>query len=753
MSAFDAGGLLEILGRASLQGALFIAAVWIVCRLFPRLPAAVRCGLWWAACLKLLVGLVWVTPVELPVLPAAVEEETAVAIRRGGSGRWEGARPALLGTAPASEGGSSPRPPVQTRPSEKTWRELLPISLLAGWGAGLLIHFGLLVREVRRTRRIVRRSEPVRTDWIAAVFAELRERLGLSRSPGLRGSADVDTPQAVGLVYPLVLLPSPGLDGLSPSELSMTLCHELAHVRRKDLWLGWVPALAQRIFFFHPLAALAAREYALAREAACDAEVLRVLGTAPRDYGRLLLRWGVAPRETGLAAAGASPSLRNLKRRLQMLQHSSNGARRPSAWWWLAGAAALAALIPFQMVAQEEAPAAPEAAEVHPAPPDAPAPPELPPPPPAKLGEIPPPPPAEAPPPPPAPAPVTPPAPPAAVAGVTPEAMAESVRGGIAGGVAGGVRGGVEGGVAGGIAEGVRGGVVGGVPGVAAVPPVPTVAPVPGVAPVPRVKSVGALAPVPGVAPTPRPTPTPRTPGAHGKLQAPPPPPPAPPAPPKPPKPPKPAPKESSFHWSMDDDGNSWILFSGKDNVTMSGSSDDLKRVKRLYRESDGEMLWFRRDGKEYVVRDAATLKAVKDLWKPVTELGKQQAKLGAEQARLGSQQAELGGQQAALGAKQAALGAQMAALSAEQARKGSEAEDAEYERRAREIGRQMEELGRQQEELGRQQEKYGAPQEELGRQQEELGRKQEAASKKAENETRALLDRAIANGVAQPVG
>ena len=56
--------------RSSLQGALFIGAVWLACRLFPRLPAAVRCGLWWAACLKLLVGLVWIAPVEVPLLPA-----------------------------------------------------------------------------------------------------------------------------------------------------------------------------------------------------------------------------------------------------------------------------------------------------------------------------------------------------------------------------------------------------------------------------------------------------------------------------------------------------------------------------------------------------------------------------------------------------------------------------------------------------------------------------------------------------------
>src|SRR4028119_451268 len=62
--------VLEALGRASLQGAAAIAVVWLVCRLFPRLPASLRCGLWWLASLKLLIALVWIEPIPLPLLPA-----------------------------------------------------------------------------------------------------------------------------------------------------------------------------------------------------------------------------------------------------------------------------------------------------------------------------------------------------------------------------------------------------------------------------------------------------------------------------------------------------------------------------------------------------------------------------------------------------------------------------------------------------------------------------------------------------------
>ena len=77
----------------------------------------------------------------------------------------------------------------------------------------------------------------------------------------------------------------------------MALAHELMHVRRRDVLLGCIPALAERLYFFHPLARLAAREYVIAREAACDAAVVRALDVPADDYGRLLLRLGVTRRD------------------------------------------------------------------------------------------------------------------------------------------------------------------------------------------------------------------------------------------------------------------------------------------------------------------------------------------------------------------------------------------------------------------------------------------------------------------------
>jgi bla regulator protein blaR1 len=754
MSAFEA--IIEALLRSSLQGALFIAAVWLVCRLFPRLPAAVRCGLWWAACLKLLVGLVWISPVELPLLPAAADS-AGVSHRIVAGAVKALTSPALLsrplpspltgrGGRTATDSGSLfPSPGEGGRegagegPGVRAW-EGEPKGMRGGWGsealallwlAGLAALSAKALRQLRVTRRVIRLSEPVREGWIRTAFAELCARLALRRSPELRGSAEVRTPQAIGLRRPLVLLPKSGLALLSRAEVSMTLCHELVHLRRGDLWLGWVPALAHRIFFFHPLAALAAREYAIAREAACDAEVLRLLGTAPQAYGRLLLRWGVAPRETGLAAAGASPSLQNLKRRLQMLQQTSTNKRRLSGWWWLAGAVVLAGLIPLRIVAQQPAPEAQAetAAEVAEAP--------------------------EAPDPVLAPAPEDAPLPPSLADGI-PGGIEGGVPGGVEGGIPGGVEGGVAGGVEGAIAGGVEGGVAGGVhPVVAPIPSRPALAPVAGTPPA-TLPALPALPPArrgpagalpapralpgtPPVAPAPaalaRPgqgpvamaalAPTPATPRAQVA-----PPPPVPPVPPVPPK-------NHGVSYRYSDDGDSWVLLYGNGSSTMSGSIDSIQKVKRLRGSSKEDILWYRHDGKEYVVRDAAVLERAKEIFRP-------QMELGAKQGELGGRQGALGAKQGALGAKQGALGAEIAAL-AVKGIGGDGEDDPDLEKRQEEIDRQQKELGRQQAELGRQQAA-------LGKQQAELGRQQAAATEKAEKELRALMEQAIRSGAAQPI-
>src|SRR5579863_5782828 len=381
-----ATALLRQLAQAALWGTLFALAVWVLCRLAPRMPVGLRCALWWLASLKLLLGLAWPAPLTIPLLPPAVAaaaggwlatapaarlrttQDDAIAgiatARLSGelaalpppasAGIAREAPPPTSGAArivmpgvaalalPAASASGSPAPPpplsslasAAANPMPAPVSPWWPLALAALWLSGVARQLVLTAGELRRVRAFLARSAPVRDERLLRLALDLGSALGLgavevrTAPPG----SELQAPLTAGALRPVVVLPAAALDRLSASELAMTLGHELMHARRRDLLWGWIPAAAARLFFFLPPAALAAREYALAREAACDAAVLRLLGATPESYGRLLLRLGVrnpsGARRSRMAdlaqaatAGGAAPSLQQLKRRLEMLQH------------------------------------------------------------------------------------------------------------------------------------------------------------------------------------------------------------------------------------------------------------------------------------------------------------------------------------------------------------------------------------------------------------------------------------------------
>lgn len=331
--------LLERLVWTSLQATVLIGAVAATIHWLPRLSASARCLLWWLVSVQLLLGLVWHAPIALPLAPPEPAAVSTIAstplVARNGSA------PSAGTVAPTMTVAATPSLVAQiTQVAARHARS----ALLAAWLAGLVLALVPLIAPWRRARAQRRHSTPAVDPTLLALCARRSRELGLARSPALRVCAAIDSPQVIGLWRPTVLLPAAHV--LSAGELAMALDHELAHLRRGDLWMAWAPALAQRLFFFHPLVHWAMREYALHREAACDAQVLQHAHAAPQDYGRLLLRLGVShPLHAGLA--GASPTFDNLKRRLTMLQHIEPSSRMRG--WLLVLAVAAIGLVPYRV--------------------------------------------------------------------------------------------------------------------------------------------------------------------------------------------------------------------------------------------------------------------------------------------------------------------------------------------------------------------------------------------------------------------
>ena len=334
-----AGTLLD----ASIAGSAAIVCAWVACR-YAALPPRWQAVVWWAASLKLLLAMVTLPAVRIPLLPAP---EPAL----------EHAARAMARVAPAPEmvwRGPSPSAGQETAMAARGARDTAIRVLAWLWMAGVAYGGARLVITHGRLRRVRRRAVPADAE-VTGIVRTLAHRARLSGAPLALISEDVDVPQIVGAWHPAIVLPASAVGAWGRDDLRMAVAHELAHIRRRDLVWGWIPVLAESVFFFHPLARLAAREYVVARESACDADALAATHASPDEYGRLLVRLGVRNGGYALAAQGASTSRSVLSRRLKMLVHTRTQTTHRT---WVVLAVAAAALVPLQLTARDAEPAA-----------------------------------------------------------------------------------------------------------------------------------------------------------------------------------------------------------------------------------------------------------------------------------------------------------------------------------------------------------------------------------------------------------
>lgn len=351
--------LLMRLGWTSVQSVVLATLVWGACRLLPTLPAATRCRLWWLVAAQAVLGLVWNSPLELAVLPAPAAAPVLPALAAPVAESTMRLLPGALDTA------------AMAAPQAATWS--WSMLLLAAWAAGVAVMLLHSLRGYRASRALVDAAMDCTDASLQQALQLAADAHGLRRAPRLKLSAQIRSPQLIGPWRPVLLLPARELPRMAADDLDMALTHELIHLQRRDLWWGLLPALAQHLFFFHPLVHLAAREYALAREEACDGAVVAGHGHCRHDYGRLLVQLGVAPRPA-VGVASASPNFRSLKRRLLSLQQTRRFPRVAAVA--ITAIFVLVGVAPLRLVAAAAPPPppSPPAAPSEPPPPPPPAP-------------------------------------------------------------------------------------------------------------------------------------------------------------------------------------------------------------------------------------------------------------------------------------------------------------------------------------------------------------------------------------------
>ncbi len=159
--------------------------------------------------------------------------------------------------------------------------------LAAAWLLGALLQIVLLTRALRYNR-ILRRRAGWATEELHRQANELAKRMGMNRDVSVRLSSEVGSPQTVGTLAPMIVLPTSWQTQATSSMVSHALAHELAHIKRGDHWWVWLQFGARIAFSLNPTIWYVISQMNSEREAACDDWALS-LGTSPKRYASSLL--------------------------------------------------------------------------------------------------------------------------------------------------------------------------------------------------------------------------------------------------------------------------------------------------------------------------------------------------------------------------------------------------------------------------------------------------------------------------------
>lgn len=171
---------------------------------------------------------------------------------------------------------------------------------LAGWVwltgfALVLFRFAL---GSARMRWIAQRSRRVEGGPWLRLAQRLAAIVGVNRRVTFLEGSTAAMPMTWGILRPRVLLPG-AVNQWPVARQRVVLLHELAHVKRRDCLTQLLAQIACAIYWFNPLAWLAARRLQAERERACD-DIVLAAGTRGSEYADHLLDIARAMRSSTL---------------------------------------------------------------------------------------------------------------------------------------------------------------------------------------------------------------------------------------------------------------------------------------------------------------------------------------------------------------------------------------------------------------------------------------------------------------------
>lgn len=160
-------------------------------------------------------------------------------------------------------------------------------ALLLLWIAGVVAMSALVVRRAAAACRCVDGS-PGANHLMNDILLYCRKRMRIKTPVQLRVCTNGTRPAVCGLIRPVILVPSNLAPTLGSRHLRAVLLHQLAHVKRCDLWVNLLQNVVQVLYFYNPFLWLANAVIRRLREEAADETVLETVGEEDGIYAQRL---------------------------------------------------------------------------------------------------------------------------------------------------------------------------------------------------------------------------------------------------------------------------------------------------------------------------------------------------------------------------------------------------------------------------------------------------------------------------------
>ncbi|MBN1972192.1 MAG: leucine-rich repeat protein [Sedimentisphaerales bacterium] len=161
-------------------------------------------------------------------------------------------------------------------------------SVFLCWLTFVVIMVMLLIQKTFFVKRLINQSQEA-DGKMKNTLKKASLQMGIRTKIALRISETVLSPSVCGLFKPIILIPKTLSEKINTIDLKAILLHELAHIKRYDLWVNLIQAILQIIYIYNPLLWIANIVIRNVREQAVDEMVLVAMGEQAEDYPKTLL--------------------------------------------------------------------------------------------------------------------------------------------------------------------------------------------------------------------------------------------------------------------------------------------------------------------------------------------------------------------------------------------------------------------------------------------------------------------------------